>query len=575
MMHMQLLKNLMAALMNLLPNSFKSRLVGLFGGLALLIGVPVYYHVNHVFSERLIIERGNAVRDLAVAVSAVLTANLQERQREIELMAGSPVFRRLPLSSSDTKDAVNRLRRSYPYYSWLGVADTVGIVQSAAAGLLVGNSVAERPWFKRGKEGAYVGDLHEAKLLAKLLPQSEGQGPVRFIDFAAPVFDDNGVLRGVLAAHAHWRWAGDVIRVLEPKNARMNKQEIFIVNADHEIIYPDLPELHAQKIPPPVLSGKDFVLDNWGGNTAYLSSSILVTEVIATRPLNWRIVVRQPAEIALAPVIELRRTLLLFGIVAAILFISSIYWVASKVSSPLERLASTARQIERGDENAVLESNAGSNELRDLVDALSGMTDQLLYRKRALLEANLSLERKVTERTAELAAANQALHHMARRDLLTGLANRLSINETLFSEFARMQRTGVPYAVLMMDIDHLKNINERFGDEAGDKVLVEVSAIIRHAVRSTDVVGRLGGERFFALLPAVDLPAAVAMAQKIVNAVNQTTLPIVEQVTVSIGVAIALTEHDNDSVALSEADQHLNAAKRRGHNQVAYELHDT
>jgi len=190
--------------MTFLPDSFRNRLALLFVGLALLVGLPTYLYLNHIYAAQLLRDRGGALRDLASAVAGVLGENLRERQREIELLAQSPLYRRAPLDSSDFRSSLERVQETYPQYSWIGLADAQGTVRAATGGMLVGQSVVKRPWFINGRQGPFFGDLHEALLLTKLLPPAEGQGPVRFIDFASPVFDEAGHLRGVLAAHAHW-----------------------------------------------------------------------------------------------------------------------------------------------------------------------------------------------------------------------------------------------------------------------------------------------------------------------------------------------------------------------------------
>lgn len=187
----------------------------------------------------------------------------------------------------------------------------------------------------------------------------------------------------------------------------------------------------------------------------------------------------------------------------------------------------------------------------------------------ALGEANAQLERKVAERTAELAAANEELRLIARNDALTGLPNRRSANERLGEEFARMRRTGQDYCVLMLDVDHFKSVNDTYGHDAGDDVLRAVGAIFSEALRETDFIARFGGEEFLAILPETGIPGAATAAEKVRSSVESADVPHVGRLTVSIGVAQALPDDPLPETAVLRADRKLYEAKEGGRNRVA------
>ncbi len=554
--------------MSYLPDSFRMRLALLFGGLTLLVGLPVYWYVDKVFANQLVVERGNSLRDLAAAVSTVVAENIRERQREIDLLAQTPLYRRAPLDHPDVMKSLDRVQKSYPYYTWIGVTDAEGKVQSATKGMLAGANVAKRPWFINGLEGSFVGDLHEAVLLAKLIPTDPGRGPMRFIDFAAPVYDDQNRLRGVLGAHAEWRWATDVVNVMMPRNSAATGMEVFIVNRDGAIIYPDVGENRPTSLPASVDTTRPFVLDDWGTGTSYVSTVVPVRELLPNKPVSWRIAVRQPASETLAAVDALQKAMLILAAAAITILLILTFWVASVLSRPLERLAKQAKRIEQGDEAASLENSTDVSELRNLTEALRGMTDKLIQRREALAESNLQLEHKVSERTAELATANAQLRLQARRDALTGLDNRLAVNERLHDEFLRMKRSKRPYAVLLMDIDYFKRINDTHGHAVGDEVLVAVAQLLKASLRESDFVARHGGEEFIALLIDTDSHHAAQVAEKIRAVIAAAKLPTVGHVTISIGVAMATPDDADEDESVRDADHYLYEAKRAGRNRV-------
>ncbi|PZU50466.1 MAG: GGDEF domain-containing protein [Thauera sp.] len=555
--------------MTLMPGSFRNRLALLCGGLALIVGLPAYLYINHVYAEQLLNERGHAIHELATAMSAVLAESLNERRREIELLSDTRLFRREPLDDSAFRGSLERLQKSYPQYSWIGVADLDGVVQAATHDLLLGQNVAQRPWFAGGLDGVFIGDLHEALLLAKLLPK-KGSGPMRFIDIAVPVSGEDGQLRGVLAAHVHWDWAGSVLRVLRPSNAERVGMDILIINGQGDVIYPEDSPL---AVPRP--SGRPtrpgFFIDNWSGSTAYVTSMVPVREIIETSPLGWQVVIRQPLDRVMEDVVALRKVVLVFALLAVTILLLLSWVVASRLSQPLERLATLARRIEKGDEGVTLEVGAGSVELRHLVDALRGMAATLIHRREALEASNRDLEHKVAERTAELARLNDELRDQARRDALTGLPNRLAANERLRDEFVRMRRSRKGYAVLVADIDHFKRINDSHGHPAGDAVLRHVAAVLKAALRESDFVARFGGEEFLRLLPATSLVDACRVGEKIRRAVEASPTAAVGVVTMSIGLAMAQPDHEDEDAAVRLADAMLYEAKRAGRNRLVSE----
>ena len=164
-------------------------------------------------------------------------------------------------------------------------------------------------------------------------------------------------------------------------------------------------------------------------------------------------------------------------------------------------------------------------------------------------------------------AAQAELRRLARTDPLTGTFNRLALDE----EGARMFGTGAGLAVLMLDADHFKAINDRFGHAVGDRVLATLAHGMGTLLRPGDILGRVGGEEFLLLLPRSDLDDARALAEALRAHVATMSLELdgeVQPISVSIGVAVR-TPADRDAAALvRRADRALYEAKRAGRNRV-------
>jgi diguanylate cyclase len=131
-----------------------------------------------------------------------------------------------------------------------------------------------------------------------------------------------------------------------------------------------------------------------------------------------------------------------------------------------------------------------------------------------------------------------------------------------------MKRSGSSHAVLFIDIDHFKQINDSFGHESGDEVLRQLAVVLSQAVRATDFTGRYGGEEFLVVLADTDAEGAQRRAEALRQSVAAHDFGVVRQLTVSIGVALARPQDKNEEEAVNRADQALYRAKAEGRNRV-------
>ncbi len=178
---------------------------------------------------------------------------------------------------------------------------------------------------------------------------------------------------------------------------------------------------------------------------------------------------------------------------------------------------------------------------------------------------------QLRQTAAELAVANRRLANAALTDLLTGLPNRRSAMDQLEQAWSAALRAGQPLSVMVLDIDHFKQINDTYGHAAGDHVLREVADALRQSARRGDSVCRIGGEEFLVICPNTDLKAAILSADRLRATLAARAIVVgdtTRHVTISIGVA---ARHDNTAEAdalVSLADQALYAAKQGGRNRI-------
>jgi diguanylate cyclase (GGDEF)-like protein/PAS domain S-box-containing protein len=171
------------------------------------------------------------------------------------------------------------------------------------------------------------------------------------------------------------------------------------------------------------------------------------------------------------------------------------------------------------------------------------------------------------------------LEQMATRDPLTGLLNRREMSRVLDEELQRARRYQRPMAVLWVDFDHFKDVNDTYGHAAGDSVLRSISRLLLGSVRSVDSIGRFGGEEFVIVLPEMDLEEAQETAERLRRKVAEEPQPLgngeAVPLTISVGVAVYPDHGQTASTLCAAADKAMYLAKDRGRNCVAMaHLHD-
>ena len=197
------------------------------------------------------------------------------------------------------------------------------------------------------------------------------------------------------------------------------------------------------------------------------------------------------------------------------------------------------------------------------------LVTMLVIRQVAALRENHDLYRRVARANGELQNANQRLHRLATTDPITDGMNHRAIQQVLEVEIDRQRRYGRPCAVLFLDVDFFKSVNDDHGHLVGDSILREFDALVAATIRGADSVGRWGGEEFLAVLPETDNDDAIAVAERIRQAVSGAEFgPERLRVTCSIGVAGFPDDGSTGDELVSAADHAMYSGKMLGRNQV-------
>jgi diguanylate cyclase (GGDEF)-like protein len=202
---------------------------------------------------------------------------------------------------------------------------------------------------------------------------------------------------------------------------------------------------------------------------------------------------------------------------------------------------------------------------------LAKLAEEKARRDRAQQNAQFELEEKVEQRTRELEALNRQLEEQAMTDGLTGVRNRRAFEERLQEETSRAARAGDPIALIILDLDHFKRVNDRFGHGAGDAVLKDFVHTVTPILRAGDPLFRIGGEEFVILLPGSDGIAARELAQRIRETVAARVVTTERGrvgYTVSIGIATLAQAGTAPEDLFRAADRALYRAKETGRNRV-------
>ncbi len=217
----------------------------------------------------------------------------------------------------------------------------------------------------------------------------------------------------------------------------------------------------------------------------------------------------------------------------------------------------------------------------DLIEGMEAGADDYITKPfdQHELQVRLRAGTRLVDMQAELLATREALREQATHDSLTHLLNRNSILETLDRELSRSLRESGPVGVVIVDLDHFKAVNDRYGHLAGDAVLREAARRMKSAIREYDSIGRYGGEEFLILLPGCDETSSYNQAERLRKQLSQIDMSFNEAslvVTASFGVTTALPGQPwSPESLIRKADQALYLAKEAGRNRVKFLTFDS
>ncbi|MGD7044487.1 diguanylate cyclase domain-containing protein [Jeotgalibacillus proteolyticus] len=501
-------------------------------------------------------EKGKSLSGIAFQMTDKLDQYMWSRYSEVAILSSLEAVQSQS-SIEEKRNLLNKVQQQIPSFSWMGISDNEGIIKASTGGMLEGQDISERPVFSEAREDVFVGDVHEALLLADLLPNPVGR-KLEFVDISMPLKDEYGNFEGVLATHLSWEWAREVkSSIIDPLTSREKDDvEVFVISAEENrvILGPDSfigRHLPLKSISKAKQDGNGWTIEEWNAGESYLTGYSQARGYREYPGIEWTVLVREPEETAFETAQDLSFVILISGILSAVFF-SLIGWViAGKIAKPLNKISSQAQLFSTG-KNMHFPVYTGIKEIEDLSSSL-----QLMVKTLSTTESNLL-----------------KMEGMAYRDSLTGLPNRILLELSTSQMIREAKLDGEKLAFFYMDLDGFKQVNDTFGHHAGDLTLQHVAEILRSQVPDDAFVSRIGGDEFIILLPFSATGAEVPekLALEIIQEINK-PIPLdgaFATIGCSIGISLFPADENDFHTLISYADQALYHSKHKGKGRVTF-----
>ncbi len=349
-------------------------------------------------------EQGAAFVKRATHALDVLDRGMFERTREIQNAAVLDEVRDPKVPVERKREILERLQSSFNAYAWIGICDANGVGLVGTGKYLEGKDLSKRPWCTQGRSSYYIGDVHDALLLSKLLPNPSGE-MFYLVDVAAPVIDRDGVLLGVLCGHIFWTWAAEVL-----DSKQTPGQDIFLLSKDGKVLsgpeqaweeFSGLAPQTAQQVSGEAKSG--YHLETFRDGKTYLVGYAKSSGYREYGGLGWTSVVREDVTTAFAPAQQLQRRILLVGVLLGVLFAWVSWLMAGRIARPIYRISRAAEHVAAGELSYDVPRTKGDDEVallsQSIHDMVANLTREIRQRREA--ESALRLSAKVFEHNSE------------------------------------------------------------------------------------------------------------------------------------------------------------------------------
>ncbi len=250
--------------------------------------------------QRAIKQDETRLQVLAGAFATALDADMARRADHVFSAVRSPQLATNFASAQFLSGFVRSLHDVDPAYTWIGILNAEGQVLASTGDLLLGSDSSQRPVFTEGRKAPWIGDVHDALMLAKLIPGPNGE-MLRFVDFAAPIKDDSGLLLGVLAVHVGWHWTQQLRDKLLHGSDSPHHADLLIISAEGSLLLGSAGEIGSKPSSPLAIAGKPGSgIERWQNGQDYIVAAaqgqIQAQGLGDYKGLGWLTLARKPLQ---------------------------------------------------------------------------------------------------------------------------------------------------------------------------------------------------------------------------------------------------------------------------------------
>ncbi len=385
---------------------------------SIVLSVALGYYAAQLSRQQIEDELGASFTRRAQGIVDVLDRGMFERYREIQNVATLDDIRDPRVPVAKKRAFLEKIQQSFSAYAWIGMCDTRGIGTVGTGGYLEGKDLSKRPWCTEGRNGPFIGDVHDALLLSKLLPNPSGE-MFYLVDVAAPVKDAKGTLQGVLCGHIFWKWTEEI---LDSKKAE--GIDILLLSRDGLVLAgPEKARTRMSALAPNTWAAinadtarKDYLLDQWTGGKRYLVGFARDDGYRDYPGVGWVALVRQDEASAFKPARALQQRILFAGITLGLVFTLIGAFMARRIAKPISRIAEAAEKVAAGHLQYDAPPVAGEGEVAHLSEAIHSMVRNLTQEisQRKNVEEQLRLSAAVFANNSEAIVITDANNNILR-----------------------------------------------------------------------------------------------------------------------------------------------------------------
>lgn len=376
----------------------------LVGVLSFLVSMGVGHYANSISSKQLEEKAAQSLIKLSKNVADILDREMLERYREIEFASSLYPLIDENATKEQKREFIEKLKGKHQHHEWIGFAFPDGTVDVGTNGYLEGKNARARPWLPAGLKGPYIGDVHDALLLAKLLPNTSGES-IYFTDVAFPVKSKEGKVLGVLCTHLMWQWTRDIIRSIQKEHG----VDIFLLANDGLILVgPNDSERKnisdiSQNIAKTFNGDKSFYkLINWQEGEKYLTAYTVSNGFEEYKGFGWKVLIREKDNIAFKDVKSNKEEILFLSIVIGIIGAIIGIILANVLVRPLEVLNTKVKAFTKGN-NISFKKSASKDEVSTLENTLFELQQSVssITQLKDIAEDKVQMALKVFEQSLE------------------------------------------------------------------------------------------------------------------------------------------------------------------------------